>query len=91
MDIDAKLGLDVFKVDTVNHIELDEAVCGACTSRVCLWICPAQVYTEGDDGRINVRFEGCLECGSCLIACPQGEGLKWRYPKGAFGVHYRFG
>ncbi len=91
MDLDAKLGLDVFKVAPASHIELDAEVCKVCSSRVCLWVCPAKVYTEGEQGAINVRYEGCLECGTCLIACPEPSGLTWRYPAGAFGVHYRFG
>ena len=91
MDIDAKLGLDVFKIDKTPHIELDAALCKACESRPCLRVCPARVYTEGEDGEILVRYEGCLECGTCLIACPQKGGLTWTYPKGGFGVHFRFG
>ncbi|MHC5039118.1 MAG: ferredoxin family protein [Planctomycetota bacterium] len=91
MDIDARLGLDVFKLDKASHIELDAEQCKACTKRVCLWICPAKVYTEGEEGEILIRFEGCLECGTCWIACPAAGGLRWKYPGGGFGVHFRFG
>ena len=73
MEIDARLGLDVFKVDKETHIELDSALCKACATRPCLSVCPARVYTEGEEGEINIRFEGCLECGTCLIACPQTD------------------
>ncbi|MHC4780770.1 MAG: ferredoxin family protein [Planctomycetota bacterium] len=91
MDIDAKLGLDVFKIDKESHIDLDPELCKGCAARACVKVCPAKVYTEGDDGQIQVRFEGCLECGTCLIACPVKGGLKWRYPRGGFGIHFRFG
>ncbi|MEK6545549.1 MAG: ferredoxin family protein, partial [Nitrospinota bacterium] len=32
--------------------------------------------------------EGCLECGTCRIAC---EFIEWRNPKGGYGVCYRYG
>jgi ferredoxin like protein len=39
---------------------------------------------------IAVEFAGCLECGTCMIACVDGS-VKWKYPKSGFGVQYRFG
>jgi ferredoxin like protein len=92
MEIDARLGLDVFKIAPATHIELGAEACATCKERACLRVCPAHVYTEGEGGKILVRFEGCLECGTCWIACPSpGTALKWKYPAGGFGVHYRFG
>jgi ferredoxin like protein len=37
-----------------------------------------------------VEFAGCLECGTCMIACIYGS-VKWKYPKSGFGVQYRCG
>jgi ferredoxin like protein len=92
MDIDARLGLDVFKIDKETHIVVEKSPCPSCEGRPCLRVCPAKVYTEGEGGKILARYEGCLECGTCLIACPSpGVLLKWKYPRGGFGVHYRFG
>ena len=48
--------------------------------QVCLYICPANVY-RADDNRISVAYEGCLECGSCRIACPH-LNIEWRFPTG---------
>jgi ferredoxin like protein len=31
----------------------------------------------------------CLECGACRISCQNGA-LDWNYPKGGFGVCFRF-
>lgn len=91
MDIDAKLGLDVFKIDTEPHIILQHEICKTiCQVRFCLNVCPAELYTLNQSGEIQVNYEGCLECGACLIACAD-EALKWHYPRPGYGVQYRFG
>lgn len=79
-----------FRPDTESHLRVNQEICKACDERACLIVCPAEVYTEGDDGFIMVGFEGCLECGTCRIACTR-EALEWINPKGGFGVCYRFG
>ncbi|MGB5933370.1 MAG: 4Fe-4S dicluster domain-containing protein [Anaerolineae bacterium] len=90
MSIDAKLALDAFKIDEESHIQIDEMRCKErCQTRYCLYVCPAQVYTLGQEGEILIRYEGCLECGACTIACD--TTLAWNYPRGGFGVQYRFG
>lgn len=43
-----------------------------------------------EKGRISVNHEGCLECGSCRIACPQFN-IEWRFPTGGFGIRHKFG
>lgn len=92
MNIEAKLGWDVFQVDAEQpHIVIDQEICRTrCTVRYCLHVCPANLYTLGDDGRILVNYEGCLECGTCLIACPE-DALTWHHPRAGYGVQYRFG
>jgi ferredoxin like protein len=91
VNIEAKLGLNVFKIDTESHITIDQEVCQAkCQVRTCLHVCPANLYTLDQDGNVQVEYEGCLECGTCLIACSQ-EALTWYYPAAGFGVQYRFG
>ena len=89
MQIDAKLGLDVFKLDEERHITIDTAICKTvCTTRTCLKVCPADLYELDDKGEMTVNWEGCLECGSCLICCDD-RALTWTYPRGGFGVQYR--
>jgi ferredoxin like protein len=91
MNIEAKLGLDVFKIDAEPHIVIDHEVCRAkCQIRYCLHICPAGLYTVDQQGEVQVNYEGCLECGACFIACTY-EALTWHYPKAGHGVQYRFG
>ncbi|NIM95638.1 MAG: ferredoxin family protein [Anaerolineales bacterium] len=91
MNIEAKLGLDVFKIDTEPHIIIDHAICRSeCQIRYCLYICPAELYTLDPLGDVQVNYEGCLECGACFIACSP-EALTWHYPRAGYGVQYRFG
>lgn len=91
MNIEAKLGLDVFKIDQQPHIVVNDAVCGeTCVLRPCLVVCPANLYTLDDQQEIQVDFEGCLECGTCFIACSD-DALTWHYPRAGHGVQYRFG
>jgi len=91
MEIEAKLGLDVFKIDTEPHIVIQQEICQEqCQIRYCLHICPAELYSLNKEDQVQVDYEGCLECGTCLIAC-QHEALTWHYPPAGFGVQYRFG
>jgi ferredoxin like protein len=91
VNIEAKLGLNVFKIDPESHIIIDQEICQAqCQRRPCLHVCPANVYALDPEGRVQAGYEGCLECGTCLIACPH-EALTWHYPNAGFGVQYRFG
>lgn len=91
MNIEAKLGLDVFKIDEKPHIIIDHDVCGEkCSVRPCLFVCPANLYTIDDKKEVAVDFEGCLECGTCFIAC-RDDALTWFYPRAGHGVQYRFG
>jgi ferredoxin like protein len=39
---------------------------------------------------VTFSYEGCLECGSCRISCPQGA-IHWVYPRGGFGICYQYG
>ena len=87
--VDAKLGTDVFKLDQEPHIVIDQEKCRqSCTMRACLYVCPADLYELDDQGDMTVNWEGCLECGTCLICCDK-RALSWKYPSGPFGVQYR--
>ena len=91
MKIEDKLFLDRFRVHEESHLRIiDGAYCrDQCPDQPCLHFCPANVYRLEKD-HIVVAYEGCLECGSCRIGCPFGN-VEWRYPRGGFGVQYRFG
>jgi ferredoxin like protein len=89
-DIKAKLGLDVFNVDRERHISVNQEKCKRCKERYCLYVCPAHVYSLNKQGEIELDLDGCLECGTCSVACVRGA-VDWNYPRGGFGVQYRFG
>lgn len=87
MNIQEKLDLVRFRVDKESHIKLDSALCQKCELRACLWVCPAGLFTLSGD-ELLLSYEGCLECGACYLACPQGA-IQWNYPKGGYGVCFR--
>lgn len=92
LSIAERLALTVFNSDSESHIEVDNNRCAECESKACLYICPAKVY-ELKDGKIYFNYQACLETGGCIIACHMmgNKGIKWRYPKGGFGVIFRYG
>jgi ferredoxin like protein len=92
MKIEEKLALDAFKTDNESHIAINHEICRKrCKARYCLFVCPGHLYTYNEErDEMVVEYAGCLECGTCKIACVEGA-IDWAYPKGEFGVQYRFG
>jgi ferredoxin like protein len=90
-DIDEKLARVVFIIDKEAHITVEKELCSRCTGKPCLSACPAENYTWNDDNDSLVfNYEGCLECGTCRFICPL-DAITWSYPRGSFGVAYRWG
>jgi ferredoxin like protein len=53
--------------------------------------CPAGCYDVNDLGQVEISVDGCLECGTCRVLCgPSGE-VEWSYPRGGYGVSFKFG
>lgn len=90
MGLKEKLGLDVFKEFKKFHIQIKEGMEKDSRLKRAILVCPAGLYTEIADGAVKVSEDGCLECGTCLIACGN-EVLEWHYPEGGEGVQFRFG
>jgi ferredoxin like protein len=87
MIIEDRLNLLRYTVDREPHIKLKDEVCESCERRVCVAVCPAGCFRE-EQQKLNFSYVGCLECGSCRIACDK-NAIEWHYPKGGFGVCYR--
>jgi ferredoxin like protein len=85
--LEEKLYLLRHVLDEKSHIKIDEEACMRCTDRVCLDICPANVYSYVES-KVFIAYENCVECGTCRIACPFVE---WVNPKGGTGISYRYG
>lgn len=104
MEIDEKLINVKYRTDETPHLAVNQDICKVCEDKVCLNICPANVYkervlaenSENDVEKngtitncIDVEYENCLECGACRVACPYGA-IDWKYPKAGKGVLYKF-
>lgn len=86
----AKLGLDVFKPDTQPHIRIKPGMEKDPRLKRAVLVCPAGLYSENSVGEVEFTIDGCLECGTCRLACGI-DVLDWRYPVGGTGVQYRCG
>jgi ferredoxin like protein len=83
------LSANKYELDEVSHIRLDQRLYKeSLTAESLLYVCPAQVYTKQGE-EIIADHAGCLECGTCLVACSDGF-LTWNYPRGSFGIIYRY-
>ncbi|MGE5423545.1 MAG: ferredoxin family protein [Ignavibacteriales bacterium] len=85
----AKLGLNVFKPGE-RHINIKPGFEKDPRLKAAVYVCPAGLYSINEQGEVELDIDGCLECGTCRIACGT-EVLDWNYPVGEVGVQFRFG
>ncbi len=91
LSIEQLLGLDKFVVDDQEaHIRVNKEICSTCRTKPCTFACPAGLYSV-KDGELHFDYAGCLECGTCRVACPKQGAIEWNYPRGGFGVSFRYG
>ena len=81
-----------YKADDKSHLIIrDQEVCQKCEAKECNFFCPADVYLwHPEEGMTSVAFENCIECGTCRLGCPT-QNIEWVYPKGGYGITYKFG
>jgi len=92
LSIEQLLGIDKFAVDDEEaHIVLNKEICASCPDKPCTFACPACLYTLKEDGDIGFDYAGCLECGTCRVICPKEGAITWQYPRGGFGINFRYG
>ena len=91
MNINDKLSSLKYNKDEKSHLNVNNDTCMRCKDKTCTFICPASVY-EWDEKKANlvVRYENCLECGACKIACDK-KNIDWQYPSVEYGVIYKNG
>lgn len=90
-NIDEYLSLNKYEVDEGHaHIELAEELSDDEFDKLVL-LCPAALYRRDPDGVKSFDYAGCLECGTCRIACGGTIVARWEYPGPTMGVQYRYG
>lgn len=90
VNVDACLAANKYEPDDVPHIELvDDPDIEEFLKLVR--VCPAALYKIAPDGAKRFDYSGCLECGTCRIACGDTIVKKWKNPDAGMGVQYRYG
>ena len=89
ISIEDKLAVNKYDIDRDVHIRIREDICQTCDEHHCLYVCPADCF-KLSGGHITFSYEGCLECGSCRIACDKGA-IDWTPPRPGFGICYEYG
>ncbi|MCL1798499.1 MAG: ferredoxin family protein [Eggerthellaceae bacterium] len=91
VNVDEYLALNKFEVDEGRaHIELVEDPDMAEFLKL-VRVCPAALYKVDEDGKASFDYAGCLECGTCRIACGGTIVKEWGWPGPTMGVEYRYG
>ena len=91
--VEEKLFQNRYRVDGGHpHITIKDAdhCTSQCESKQCTVCCPAGCYTEEGNGRVVLITDGCLECGTCRIIC-HDKNVDWEYPRGGYGILFKFG
>ncbi|MEG0147088.1 MAG: ferredoxin family protein [Raoultibacter sp.] len=91
VNVDEFLALNKYEVDEGSaHIELVENP-DAEEFMKLVRLCPAALYKIDEEGKQSFDYAGCLECGTCRIACGDTIIKKWENPQPTMGIEYRFG
>lgn len=54
-------------------------------------VCPAGCYAVTDTGQVEITPDGCMECGTCRVIAQATGDIEWNYPRGGYGVLFKFG
>lgn len=90
VNVDAYLAKNKYEVDETPHIELVDDPDDEEFDKL-VRVCPAALYKRRENGAKSFDYSGCLECGTCRIACGDTIIKRWEYPQPTMGVEYRFG
>jgi len=91
VNVDEYLALNKYQVDEENaHIELVDEPSNEEFLKL-VRVCPAALYKIDEEGKQTFDYAGCLECGTCRIACGTTIIQKWENPQPTMGVQYRYG
>ncbi|KAB1083540.1 ferredoxin family protein [Neorhizobium galegae] len=90
--IEEKLYRNRYLVDVGRpHIRVRKHLSPSTSLRALTKICPANCYSFDEAGQVKVVADGCLECGTCRVLCEATGEIEWNYPRGGFGILFKFG
>jgi ferredoxin like protein len=90
--VEDKLYHNRYRVDAGRaHIRVRPHTVPSAALLTLLTACPARCYSRNDTGQVEIAVDGCVECGTCrIIGEPTGD-IEWSYPRGGYGVSFKFG
>lgn len=92
--VEEKLFQNRYRVDVGHphiHIKNPDICAVECKTQPCTVCCPAGCYTAEGNGHVVLITDGCLECGTCRIICTDHRNVEWDYPRGGYGILFKFG
>jgi ferredoxin like protein len=90
--IEEKLYQNRYVVDSGKpHITVKEHDVPSEALKSLVTTCPANCYNTTEQGRVEIAVEGCMECGTCRVVCAEAGEIEWDYPRGGYGVLFKFG
>jgi ferredoxin like protein len=90
--VEEKLYQNRYVVDQgTPHIKVKEHTVPSPELKSLVTACPAGCYSFNDHGKVEIATDGCFECGTCRIVTAETEDIIWDYPRGGYGVAYKFG
>lgn len=90
--VEEKLFQNRYLVDAGRpHIRVKPHDVPSAGLQAMIHLCPAGCYSMAEGGQVEVASDGCVECGTCRIVTSGSGELEWNYPRGGFGVLYKFG
>ncbi|MBN2686821.1 MAG: 4Fe-4S binding protein [Deltaproteobacteria bacterium] len=57
-------------------------LCQHCRKPLCIEACPTRAIDKGEDGIVRIDKLFCVECGLCIMACPEAAPLRDHKTKG---------
>lgn len=90
--VEEKLYQNRYVVDSGKpHISVVEHKTPSANLLALTRICPAGCYTQNELGQVEIAADGCMECGTCRVLCEPSGDIVWNYPRGGYGVLFKFG
>lgn len=90
--VEDKLYQNRYLVDAGRaHIKVRPHTTPSAALVALLTACPARCYQRNDKGQVEITADGCMECGTCRVIAEPGGDIEWSYPRGGYGVLFKFG